>query len=268
MTDNIDSLQNKCNEIQQTIDTLQQSLQAIQNNDLQGLLKLNLLNIRGKTISLEDRYNSLKFENETLKYDINKLKQKLPQPITGNMKMDNKRSQIAIGNDKWSEKIFDILSSHNIQYTLLKHEAVYTCEQASKYDNQLHGASCKNLFLQDKKKKNYFILSALESTKFKLNDLKKKITRQHNEIKCGKLQFGKETTLNEKLKLIKGSVTPFGIFNDEKKETILLIDENLTKHKYVKFHPLVNTMTISLKFLDFIDLLKKLDYKFYVVKVD
>ena len=93
---------------------------------------------------------------------------------------------------------------------------------------------------------------------------------QHKEIKCGKLQFGKEEILNSRLSLIKGSVTPFGILNDKNKETILLIDENMisSQCEYVKFHPLVNTMSISLKIKDFIDLLTKLDYKYYVVKID
>merc|ERR1712207_107065 len=108
----------------------------------------------------------------------------------------------------------------------------------------------------------------MESTKFRINDLKKKITAQHPGIKCGKLQFGKEETLNTKLKLIKGSVTPFGVLNDEQKETVLLIDDNLMKAEYAKFHPLVNTMTISVKMTDFAELLTGLGYRYYSVKVD
>merc|ERR1712204_54525 len=143
--------------------------------------------------------------------------------------------------------IFALLSANDFKYSLLKHKAVFTCKEASEFDEQLPGASCKNLFLSDKKKKHFFILSAMESTKFRINDLKKKIVAQHPSIECGKLQFGKEAILNSKLKLIKGSVTPFGCLNDEQKETVLLIDANLMKEEFAKFHPLVNMMTISMR---------------------
>merc|ERR1712083_249167 len=120
----------------------------------------------------------------------------------------------------------------------------------------------------DKKRVHHFVLSAMESTKFRINDLKKLLAAQHPDVKCGKLQFGKEAVLNDRLKLIKGSVTPFGILNDEKKETVLLIDANLLNHEFSKFHPLVNTMTMRVHLQSFMDILKGMGFRYYVVKLD
>eukprot|EP01083_Nonionella_stella_P072657 195947_1 len=280
-------IQNKYNAIRINAEHMAQLLTVMQNNDLHHFIKLLLSNIQKQMVVLEDKFAALLLENGTLKYEINHLKQQLHKDVIRDEKCDTKCTErelidsndvqivddidydsLELADDGWAHKIFSLFRSNNIHYTLLKHEAVFTCKQASKFDHQLNGANCKNLFLQDKKKKNYFILSALEQTQFKINHLKKKIMTQHQQIKCGSLQFGYEETLNSRLKLIKGSVTPFGILNDESKQTVLLIDENLTKHEYVKFHPLVNTMTVSVKLNDFISLVQKLGYTFYVVKLD
>lgn len=104
---------------------------------------------------------------------------------------------LKLGDDKWAHKIFHLLASHQITFSVLKHPAVFTCTEAAIYDS-MDGASCKNLFLSDKKNKNHFVLSALEQTKFRINDLKKLMKAQYPEVQCGKLQFAKETELNQR----------------------------------------------------------------------
>ena len=284
MSTEFEMLQQRYNVMWQTVERLNVSLNMLKSQNMRTFLRLSLMEIQKRSISLEDKHNSLLFKNEALKYEINALKQQLPNDAI-NAKVETSDCQLIDGkdvtfrediddkslplaDDRWADKIFALLHANKINFTLLKHKAVFTCKEAAEFDDRLKGANCKNLFLSDKKRKNFFILSAMESTKFKINDLKKKITSQHDAIKCGKLQFGKEETLNAKLKLIKGSVTPFGVLNDEQKETVLLIDDNLMKQEYAKFHPLVNTMTISLKMSDFTELLRRLGYALYVVKID
>ena len=100
----------------------------------------------------------------------------------------------------------------------------------------LVGAEAKNLFLTNKKGNFHCIVTASQDTSFKLNDLRDIIGAQYPEgeyphLKCGKLQFAKEKVLNERLKLITGSVTPFGVLNDDSKETVLFLDKALLKKK-------------------------------------
>ena len=265
-----------------TISELNETLDTLKTANFKKWIIPILLQFQKQIDILEEKENTLKYHNETLKFEIKEFSKLLSIEDDNNDEcklIESKNikllknidyNTLSLADDKWANKIFNLLISNNILFTLLKHPAVFTCEQASKFDGKLNGLSCKNLFLQDKKKKVFFILSALETTKFRINELKSKITSQHKEIKCGKLQFGKEEILNSRLSLIKGSVTPFGILNDKNKETILLIDENMisSQCEYVKFHPLVNTMSISIKLTDFLTLLNKLEYKYYVVKVD
>ena len=54
-----------------------------------------------------------------------------------------------------------------------------------------------------------------------------------------------------------GSVTPFGLINDQNNEIKFFLDKQILYHKKVNFHPLVNTSTVSLDTKDFLLFMKK-----------
>ena len=54
-----------------------------------------------------------------------------------------------------------------------------------------------------------------------------------------------------------GSVTPFGLINDQSNKVQFYLDKRILSHKKVNFHPLINTSTISLYTDDFIVFMKK-----------
>ena len=56
------------------------------------------------------------------------------------------------------EKLLNILKKLNISYDLHHHEAVYTVAESQKVDAQISGTHCRNLFLRDRKKKNYLVV--------------------------------------------------------------------------------------------------------------
>merc|ERR1719401_779156 len=91
---------------------------------------------------------------------------------------------------------------------LLLHPPVYTCEQAAKLcpKPMMNGGATlamKNLFLRDKKKR-FFLVSACVDTEIKLK-----------EVKFAKSAgFASAEALKEKLNLVPGSVSPFGLLND------------------------------------------------------
>jgi Ala-tRNA(Pro) deacylase len=91
---------------------------------------------------------------------------------------------------------------------LLLHPPVYTCEQAARMCPKpiMNGGetlAMKNLFLRDKKKR-FFLVSACVDTEIKLKEVK--FAKQ--------VGFASEAALKEKLNLVAGSVTPFGLLND------------------------------------------------------
>lgn len=145
------------------------------------------------------------------------------------------------------------LQSHNIIYTLHTHEAVFTCEEAEKHCADIQGLACKNLFLRNNKHNRFFLLVLPAKKKM---DIKKfgEIVGEKN-----KLSFAHADELKEKLQLDPGSVSVFGILNDDKHEVELYIDKDVYDADIVTFHPNVNTATLELsremfhRFLDMIE---------------
>lgn len=50
-----------------------------------------------------------------------------------------------------AKKVFDKLDELKIEYSLVEHPPVYTCEELENYITDLSGVHCKNLFLRNKK---------------------------------------------------------------------------------------------------------------------
>ena len=73
----------------------------------------------------------------------------------------------------------------------------------------------------------------------------------------GRFSFGSAALMAETLGIKPGAVTPFGAINDTQGRVSVVLDKALMEHETVNAHPLVNTMTTSLrsddlvKFLDF-----------------
>ena len=139
------------------------------------------------------------------------------------------------------------LNKGNYLYKLNKHEPLYTVEDSLNKRGKIEGAHSKNLFLKNKQH-NFFLFSCLETTKVDLKKLSKR-------LKLGNVSFAKKEYLKERLGVLPGSVTPFGLLNDINKEVEFYLDKAFLSEEIVNFHPLVNTSTLSLTVTDFINFL-------------
>lgn len=135
------------------------------------------------------------------------------------------------------------LTLSKIAYKINKHDALFTVEDSFKNRGKIEGAHSKNLFLKNKKDK-YFLISCLENSKIEL----KKISKSLN---LGNVSFAKSEALIKLLGVMPGSVTPFGLLNDIENKVEFFLDSGFLGYKKVNFHPLVNTSTITLDFIDF-----------------
>lgn len=148
------------------------------------------------------------------------------------------------------EDIVKLLNDENIKFELVEHEAVYTMEDIEKLNIKDKGTEVKNLFLRDEKGKNHFLIVAKEDTKIDMKELK-------NIINSSKLSFASEERLEKYLKLKRGSVSPFGILNDDQKAVKVFIDKNLEKDKKIGVHPNENTATIFISTADIEKIIKE-----------
>ena len=76
-----------------------------------------------------------------------------------------------------------------------------------------------------------------------------------HRLKQGKLSFASEARMDKYLGLKPGSVSPFGIINDEEHHVYLYLDKNLLDREYISFHPNDNTGTCVIKTKDLVKFL-------------
>ena len=139
-------------------------------------------------------------------------------------------------------ELYHFLDEHRFIYQRIEHPPVFTCEQADQYHPDLPGVSTKNLFLRDKKRRFYLVMTACEK--------KLELKKLGQALNASKLHFGSEDSLLELLRLTPGSVTVLGLVNDQRHQVELWIDQEIWQAEYFLCHPLVNTATLVLSKAD------------------
>lgn len=147
------------------------------------------------------------------------------------------------------QELLNLLKELGINYDFFEHEAVFTVEESSHVNAEIPGVHCRNLYLRDKKKKNFLVVAA--------NETQVDMRTLQDKLGCGRLSFGSADRLWEFLGIRPGSVCPFTLINDPEQQVQVVLDADMMKGDIVNYHPLDNTMTIGLSPQD---LLKFLDH--------
>ena len=145
-------------------------------------------------------------------------------------------------------EVYKFLEENAIEYKAYEHQAVFTVEEADALNLPDPEADTKNLFLRDQKKQNYYLLTARAHLPVKIKEFQKKIGAKN-------LSFASEEDLIRILGVIKGSVTPFGLFNDEDKSVKFYLDDYF-QNREISGHPNENTATVFLQANDLMKLLE------------
>lgn len=153
----------------------------------------------------------------------------------------------------------DFLERENIEYDIVYHEPATSTELADKFIEGKEGVRSKTLFMAGKKDRKFYMLI--------LDDGKRLDIKKLNEIIDDRLHFGNEEQLKDKLGLVPGIVSLFGLLNDRNKEINVYIDEDLLNEEIITFHPNENTATIFISIDDMFLVLKKLGYEYNLIKM-
>ncbi len=146
------------------------------------------------------------------------------------------------------EDLFAFLDRLGIAHPTVSHPPLFTVEESQRLRGRVPGGHTKNLFLRDKKGA-IFLVAALEDAEI---DLK----RAHHKLGAGRFSFGSADLLRETLSVPPGSVTPFAAINDLDRRVNVVLDAPMMDQEVLNFHPLVNTMTTSIKRNDLIAFLR------------
>lgn len=135
------------------------------------------------------------------------------------------------------EKIYRIFSDLKIPYEKIEHPALYSGEDNQKYNITFNGTICKNLFIRNNNKSQYYLIILPLEKQTSLKDIQTLLNEN-------RLSFGSETALEEKLKITPDSVSLLNIINIETTDVIFIIDKSLQNQEKVCFHPNINTATV------------------------
>jgi Ala-tRNA(Pro) deacylase len=141
------------------------------------------------------------------------------------------------------QDLFAFFDRHGIAHTTHEHPPVFTVDEGHEIKAALPGGHTKNLFLKDDRGQ-LWLISALGETRIDLKALPR-------TIGSGRLSFGKPELMEEVLGVTPGSVTAFALINDADHRVRFVLDQALTAHELVNFHPLSNDATTAVSSRDF-----------------
>jgi Ala-tRNA(Pro) deacylase len=144
---------------------------------------------------------------------------------------------------KTRDDLFAFFDALGILHRTLDHPAVFRVGEGEAFKAALPGGHTKNLFLKDARSQ-LWLVSALQDTRIDLKALPR-------TIGSAKLSFGSPALMEATLGVTPGSVTAFGLINDENRRVRFVLDAALAASDPVNFHPLANTATTAISQADF-----------------
>ena len=128
-------------------------------------------------------------------------------------------------------RVYDYLDKLGIEYWRTDHfdMPAMTMEDCNKIDAVLGVLICKNLFLCNRQKTDFYLLLMPGDKPFRTKELSKKLDIQP------------------------GAVSVMGLMNDRDKRVRLVVDGDVLRQEYFGCHPCVNTSSIRLLTRDVVE---------------
>lgn len=149
--------------------------------------------------------------------------------------------------------VYDYLETLGINYKVYRHQPVFTVEEAKQIELNIEGEHCKNLFLRDHKKKNFYLVILPQHQEVHLKEIAE-------QIGALKLSFASPELLYEHLGVKPGSVGAFALLYDKKKVVQVCISKEFNKDVDITFHPNENDATLGISYQDFVKFVDSLGY--------
>jgi Ala-tRNA(Pro) deacylase len=145
--------------------------------------------------------------------------------------------------------VYKVLNELGISFDYYEHPPVPTVKEAAIYWKDINATHCKNLFFRNHKGDKHYLVIFEYSHNIQIKDLEQR-------LKQGKLSFASDKRLQNYLGLSPGSVSPFGLINDQTKHVHVFLDENLKDSEKISFHPNLNTASLVLPYAGFLRFLE------------
>lgn len=146
----------------------------------------------------------------------------------------------AAGREAKEERCYELLDSLNIEYRRADHDPADTIADCELVEKLLGAKICKNLFLTNRQRSEFYLLLMPGEKPFKTKFLSK-------QIGSARLSFAGAEDMERHLNIRPGSVSVLGLMNDREGAVQLLMDRELLNEEEFACHPCLNTSTVAFK---------------------
>ena len=158
------------------------------------------------------------------------------------------------------QQVANKLQELGIAFDVVEHPPAFTTEQADSYIEGMEGVRTKSMFLTNRKKTQYYLLIMDDKKRLDMDDFKVKVGA--DRIRMASLE-----SLAEKMNLPAGTVSPFGLLNNEEKDIQVYFDKEIINEERMTFHPNTNEKTIFISTQDLFKFLQDLGYSYQVLEL-
>lgn len=159
------------------------------------------------------------------------------------MELVHGRPADTAGRQKKEIEVYDLLDKLEIPFERTDHEEANTMEACLEIDRVLDTIICKNLFLCNRQKTQFYLLMMPGDKPFKTKDLSK-------QINSARLSFAEPEYMEEYLHIKPGAVSIMGLMNDAENHVQLLVDKPVLESETLGCHPCVSTSSLKMKTKD------------------
>ena len=152
------------------------------------------------------------------------------------------------------------LQELGITFDVVEHPPAFTTEQADSYIEGMEGVRTKSMFLTNRKKTQYYLLIMDDKKRLDMDDFKV-------QVGADRIRMASLDSLAEKMSLPAGTVSPFGLLNNEEKDIQVYFDKEIIDEERMTFHPNTNEKTIFISTQDLFKFLQDLGYSYQVLEL-
>ena len=156
------------------------------------------------------------------------------------------------------QQVANKLQELGVTFDVVEHPPVFTTEQADSYIEGMEGVRTKSMFLTNRKKTQYYLLIMDDKKRLDMDDFKV-------QVGADRIRMASLASLAEKMTLPAGTVSPFGLLNNDEKDILVYFDKDIVSEDIMTFHPNTNEKTIFIKSKDLFRFLESIGFTYGVL---
>lgn len=138
---------------------------------------------------------------------------------------------------------YALLDRLGISYARVEHGPANTMEDCVDIDRALNTKICKNLFLCNRQKTDFYLLSMPGDKPFQTKELSR-------QLGCSRLSFAPGEMMEELLRCPPGSASILGLAHDTELRVRCLMDREIYESETLGCHPCINLGSMRLNVAD------------------